>query len=88
MAQYRIAADLVALSKINELLEIKRRRENEAARIALVMRTPSLTLEQRYRVLKTIMILESHGLETVEAIEVFTEIMKVFANNEEEEEDE
>lgn len=88
MAEYRIAADLVALSKINELLENKRRRENEAARIALVMRTPSLTMEQRYRVLKTIKILESHGLETVEAIEVLTEIMKVFVNNEEEEEDE
>lgn len=88
MAEYRIAADLVALSKINELLEMKRRRENEAARIALVMRTPSLTMEQRYRVLKTIKILESHGLETVEALEVFMEIMNVFVNNEEEEEDE
>lgn len=84
MADYRIAADVVALSKINELLEIKRRREDEAARIALLTQTLGLSLEDRARVVKSIMILEEHGLRTAEALEIFMKIMNEWTNNKEE----
>lgn len=84
MAQYRIAADLVALSKINELLEIKRRREDEAARIALLLQISKLECESPgagRKFLDSVKVLENHGMRTTEAIITLSEIFKAFGIN-------
>ena len=81
MAQYSIVLDLVGLSKVTEQLDMKRRCEDGAARIAILKKVSELERNvpgTGRQMLGAIKVLENHGLSTVESLQAFTEILNVF----------
>lgn len=81
MAQYSIIVDLVGLSKVTEQLDMKRRCEDGAARIAILKKASELERNAPgtgRKLLRVIEVLENHGLSTMESLQVFTEIIDAF----------
>lgn len=69
MAAYKIALDVVGMSKILELLENKRRCEDTAARFAILKEV--VENENRWnseKMLKAIQVFEKYGIRTKDAI--------------------
>lgn len=80
MAQYRIALDLVALDTVIELLEIKRRCMNDAARMSILQNAAVMNEKAPGSgdlAIKSVKILERRGLSTLEACEALTEIFNL-----------
>lgn len=81
MAQYSIVVDLVGLSKVTEQLDMKRRCEDGAARVAILKKASELERDAPgtgRKMLGAIKVLENHGLSTVESLQAFTGILDVF----------
>lgn len=75
MAAYRIAMDVVGMSKILELLDNKRRCEDTAARFAILKEV--VENENRgnsEKMLKAIRVLEKHGIRTRDAIFLLSDL--------------